>query len=206
MLEQAEPPFDGIDLIFVTHSHADHYDPVVVGRHLENNPEAIFVSTPDAVEMLLETFPEWEGLEDRVVVVDIGEGESVKMNLKGIDLEVIFLSHGYNAVPNLCFIFDLGGLRFLHTGDFVPEFLSLSYLLDYGLPELGIDYAFVPWFYLTEEGTLELILEGIQPKHIIPMHNAYGQVENNFLQVEDSFPEAIIFYNEMDIWVLSDSD
>lgn len=58
----------------------------------------------------------------------------------------------------------------------------------------------------TEEGTLELILEGIQPKHIIPMHNAYGQVENYFIQVEDSFPEAIIFYNEMDIWVLSAND
>jgi hypothetical protein len=57
-----------------------------------------------------------------------------------------------------------------------------------------------------EKRTLELIMEGIQPKHIIPMHNAYGRVENNFLQVEESLPEAIIFYNEMDIWVLSTSD
>ena len=48
-IETARPPFDGIDLILVSHVHRDHFHPEAVARHLRHNPKAVLVSSEQVV-------------------------------------------------------------------------------------------------------------------------------------------------------------
>lgn len=44
VLEQiirGEAPYDGVDLLLVTHNHADHFDPVLAARYLETSAKPI---------------------------------------------------------------------------------------------------------------------------------------------------------------------
>ena len=46
--------FAGVDLILASHFHGDHFDAASVARHLRANPEAVFLSTNQAVAELCE--------------------------------------------------------------------------------------------------------------------------------------------------------
>ncbi len=52
ILQQAidgEPPFDGVDLLLITHDHPDHYSPELVLTFMQNNPETMLVSSKSVV-------------------------------------------------------------------------------------------------------------------------------------------------------------
>jgi L-ascorbate metabolism protein UlaG (beta-lactamase superfamily) len=51
-LERGTGEWGSVAVALATHHHGDHFDPAAVGRFLEANPEARFVSTPQAVERL----------------------------------------------------------------------------------------------------------------------------------------------------------
>ncbi|MBX9600674.1 MAG: MBL fold metallo-hydrolase [Bryobacteraceae bacterium] len=51
-IESAAPPFDRIEVILATHSHADHFDAAAVARHLEANPRARFAGVPEMASLL----------------------------------------------------------------------------------------------------------------------------------------------------------
>ena len=192
----AQPPFDGVDLILATHEHQDHFFPELVGRYMRENPHTIFVSTRSAVDQLL---AQDSGLRDRSIAVELGKGEREQIDVEGIDLEAIYLSHGIVGILNLGFIITVDGTKLFHTGDLSPDAVHVSYLQDYGLPEEQVDVAFVPDFLLTMEEYHAHVSEGIQPRYVIPMHYAY---QDPPLGIEGDFPNAFIFSDTLESWVL----
>jgi L-ascorbate metabolism protein UlaG (beta-lactamase superfamily) len=42
-------PFDGVDLVFVTRNHPDHFDARPVTRYLERSPKLVLLAPSDAV-------------------------------------------------------------------------------------------------------------------------------------------------------------
>ena len=69
---------DNVDLILATHNHADHFDPIAVGRHLRANPEARFVSTKQAVKSLRDRVEDFEAIADdltNISTMDATDGE-----------------------------------------------------------------------------------------------------------------------------------
>lgn len=202
LMEQALPPFDNVDLALTTHDHADHYDASVTGTHLVNNPNAIFVSTEEAVESLESSLPEFDAIQDRVKTVQPEEGERIQLTLNGIDIEVLNLPHGPDAaVRNNAYLFTIGGLRMFHTGDLVVTFEEIQ---EYALFNDEIDVAFVPYFLLTYGGEDErIVLEGIKAKRVIPMHIRPNSGRRLLEQIEADYPEAIVFYEKMQTIVVS---
>jgi L-ascorbate metabolism protein UlaG (beta-lactamase superfamily) len=197
LLESARPPFDGIDLILTTHSDYDHFDPLVVGTHLENDPQAVFVSTADVVGRVRAQFAGFDGIRGRVQAVQLERGESAQATISGIDLQAINLPHGPSGPPNLGFLIEVGGVTLLHTGDLVAEDVTTSYLQDYGLPEARIDVAFIPWFYLAEEAYRGLLQEGIGAGQIVAMHLDLA-TPDRLDRIRAGFPGAIVFERKMD--------
>lgn len=168
LLEEAQPPFDDVDLILTTHIHSDHFDADMVGAHMERCPDALFVSTQAAVDRLRAAFP---GVaEERLHAFEPDEGQRLQTRLRGVDLEILNLPHGV-PVTNLAFVIHIGGKKLLHTGDLVDP----ADVAAYGLAAEDIDVALVPYFFLvqedllTEDGRSEL-LEAIRAKHVVPMH------------------------------------
>ena len=87
LLVNAEPPFDQVDLILASHDHADHFSAEMVRKHMQNNPEAVFISTTQAASQLAD-------LGERVIALDPIEGTPVYTETNGIEVEAIYLSHG----------------------------------------------------------------------------------------------------------------
>ena len=87
--ENAQPPFDNVDLILATHYHADHFDPGAVGTHLLNNPKGIFVSTNQAVDQLEMEFADFSKIKERVKAITPKEGERTKITPNSIKKAIV---------------------------------------------------------------------------------------------------------------------
>jgi L-ascorbate metabolism protein UlaG (beta-lactamase superfamily) len=200
LMEQALPPFDNVDLVLTTHVHADHFNASVVGKHLENNLNAIFVSREEVVQRLELSFPRFDSLQDRVRTVQPEEGERILLSLNGIDIEVLNLHHGIDVpVRNNAYLFTIGGLKLFHTGDIGVTFEEIQV---YELFNDEIDIVFIPYFFMTYEDE-RIVKEGINAKRIIPMHirpNSGGYILE---QIDEEYPEAIVFYEKMQTIVVS---
>lgn len=197
-LFNAQPPFDAVDLILATHSHDDHFYAAQIRKYMQNNPNTVFVSTGEAAQQVT-------GLGDRVIPIQLKEGESKQLTANGIDIEALYISHG--APPsdpflNLGYIITVEGTKILHTGDLDPATVTTAYLQGYGLPDKQLDIAFVPHFVLLDKRAHSLILQGIQSRYVLPMHYAYTTPPVNYEQMAKYFPDAVVFHKEMESWVM----
>lgn len=202
ILELAEPPFDDVDLILATHIHRDHFEASMVLSHLEHNPRAIFVSSDDVIDELLDI----ADVQDRAIAIQLPRRVGVRtvLAVQGIGVEAMFLDHG-GGTQNLGFIVTVNGRRFFHTGDMDPETVSVADLQHLGLPEKQIDIAFVAHFMLITEEQHAHILEGIQASYIIPMHYQFTYPAPDYELMETYFPDAIVFHESLETWVLQNN-
>ena len=166
-LETAQPPFNGVSLILATHRHDDHFNPISVGRYMQREREAFFVSTIQAVERLRREFAGFAEIEERVRGLDPDEGEPFELEHAGIRVRAFDLHHGRGGdVDNLGFVFEIRGVRFLHVGDTqaTPEEFAR-----YGLSDLAIDVAMLPsWlFYDASWPDYE---QAIGARRVVAMH------------------------------------
>jgi len=191
----SQPPFDGVDLVIATHEHLDHFDPELVLHYLQNNPESLFLSTPKAVEALLALD---SSLRPRLTAVDLAKGERAQLELAGIELEALPLSHGVPGILNLGFIISMGGVSFFHTGDIDATSVSAADLQAYGLPAKQVDIAFAPEFLFSEAQYHDHILQGIQAEYLFPMHRGMLPVSD----YESIFPNSTLLQQPYESWLM----
>ena len=158
LLGGAAPPFDGIDLILITHDDEDHYDFELIRKHMENDPKTVLVTTEKAALRLKEIFP------GRVQTVHVDEGKKEPLAVNGIELEVLGLRHSqsdYNF-GHVGFLFAIGGRRILHLGDFD----NIRTLPD----DLGeIDVAFVVYWASAPKAKNVIYMHWEEPSPYKPM-------------------------------------
>jgi L-ascorbate metabolism protein UlaG (beta-lactamase superfamily) len=191
----SQPPFDGVDLILVTHEHHDHFDPELVLQYLQRNPETVFISTPNSVNAILDLDSR---MGARLTSIDLQSGDREQLTISDIGLEIIHISHGVPGLLNLGYIITINDVTLFHTGDIDPTVVSISDLQSYGLPEKQIDIGFVPEFLFTEEEFRNHITEGIQARHLIPMH--FGMQPP--FDLESVFPNIHLFQQPYESWAM----
>jgi L-ascorbate metabolism protein UlaG (beta-lactamase superfamily) len=119
-MESGEPPFGRVQLVLATHQHGDHFDPAAVARFLDSHPEALFVSTEDAVRRLMDRLPETSSVRSRILAAAPDPGGPIRIEHDGLTVEAFDLHHGHGMEPpiaNLGFIVEIGGVKLLHVGD-----------------------------------------------------------------------------------------
>jgi len=194
MIARAEPPFDGIDLILVTHSHDDHFAADLVVNCLAANPEAILVG-PAEVYNAMPFGKEGEWYR-RSIPIHLQEGESRRLVVNDIGVEALYLFHGPENPVNLGYVITIDGYRLLHTGDWSwpdPE--------RYDFASMQIDVLMILWGYLDKPDMHEIVLDFIQPKYLIPIHWTMRGTDV-FDIIGEYFDNAVFFRESMDSWVM----
>jgi len=207
-LELARGSFDQVTLVLATHHHADHFDAHAVRSHLESNPNAVFVSTAQAVELVQQTGPGAAALGARLIAVRPQEGTVEHLSFPGIELDVFNLHHGRDrepAVENLGFLVDVEGVRFLHIGDTEATRDELM-ALEFG--GLEIDVAFIPYWKLLwgEPGFVE---DAIGSARVAAMHIPSARAQSDYFGefedldglvggLEEAYPGILVFVEPTD--------
>ncbi len=141
----------------------------MVRQHMQNDPKAMFISTAQAASQLAD-------FGNRVIAVDPVAGTPVQVEANGIQVEAIYLPHGYppddpNEVFNNAYVVTINGIKFFHSGDIA----DLNNVLPYHLADQSIDLAFILHFFLQDDGLKSVFLEGIGAKYLFPIHCVYTQ-------------------------------
>ena len=195
-----QAPFDGIDLILATHDHADHFSAAAVRRALASNPRAVFVGPAATVAALTD-------VGDRVRPLEVAEGRRLSVEVGGIRVEAMRLSHGTPPpgqpdIVNLGYLVTVGGLKFFHTGDIDYQIVTPALLTSLGIPGEHVDVAFVPHFYLSGPGPIPFVTEGIRPRYVVPSHLQYTDTPVNEAQIRRNFPNAVLLRTEGESWAV----
>jgi len=196
LLLNAKPPFDQIDLILATHDHADHFSAEMVRQSMQNNPNAIFISTTQAVSHLAD-------FGNRVIAMDPVTGTPVNAEANGIQVEAIYLSHGTppsgsTEIYNNGYVVTINEIKFFHTGDIA----ALRDVVQYNLSDQNIDLAFIMHFYLQNSASRSILDINIGAKHLFPIHYQYTTPDYNREVVLFNYPDAVVFNLELESWIM----
>jgi L-ascorbate metabolism protein UlaG (beta-lactamase superfamily) len=212
-MEKGEPPFDGIQLVLVSHAHGDHFGPPLVVNFLEKNPKAMLVTTPEARDLAKKWVGNFAKVADRVIVPDLDWKQHVTREINGVKLEIARLKHGNGKEwPAIVYTFllDLGGKKVLYAagteGCFPEEYRDL------GWAKRGIDVAFLGGSELIVKfedpvASAQLSADGIRtirdliaPKIPIMMHitpEMAPAVEKAWPNLQKKLPGLVWFREEM---------
>ncbi len=201
-LEQGAGEWAGIDVAIASHYHPDHFHPDSVARFLSSSPDAVFVSTPQVIDRLKKRLSPDSPLLGRTRAVFPAEGEVERLEIDGVEIEVLNLHHGRLDPPveNLGVVVTLGGSRFLHFGDTEAK-------MDTFEPYLGlladIDVGLFPFWFLASDWRVEMVRDLIRPRAAVVAHlplptapaNHFARwqsYENLVSVIEANFPAAWI--------------
>jgi L-ascorbate metabolism protein UlaG (beta-lactamase superfamily) len=166
---KGEAPYDGVDLLLVTHDHPDHFDAPLVARYLATFPGAVLLGPADVVAATRTAAANWASLEPRVISLDIKVGKKVKRKLKGVSLTAFRTLHSSDqeSPVNLMYLFELNGWRVLHEGDSTGK---TGVCRDFGLSGVPVDLALVHFWFPLEPDCARFLQEVLRPSHIALMH------------------------------------
>jgi len=189
-LTNAQPPYDDVDLVLITHNHGDHYNISTVNTHMNNNPNGKVIAPPQVMV-------NFSGPQFLNISPAFGESESLIVN--GIELEVLHIRHfdafgiDFSDVENFGYLINIGNFKILHLGD---VFMSVENLQNFGLAEKGIDVVLIPTFHTPAHlmnSHRDALISQVQPANIIALHLLSGSIAVITQQVNDLYPEATIF-------------
>jgi L-ascorbate metabolism protein UlaG (beta-lactamase superfamily) len=199
-LEQARAPFGRVDLLLVTHRHADHFDAASVRARLERDSLTTLVAARETVDSLFAParLGGAAGRRARALTPAAGREELVEQN--GIRVHVLDLPHNpvrTHRPENVGFLIELNGLTILHVGDADPDAAKFG---PHRLAERKIDVAIVPYWY--PDGKAELVRRLIAPRHVIATHVGPDDLAAVRGRVVRGFPGVVVFGRPGERWEL----
>ncbi len=203
-IETAQPPYDEIDVILVSHVHRDHFHADAVGRHLRHNANAILIASGQVADSVKAYYEEYDAVREQVRTVTPAIGERISMTVKGIEVEVLGLRHGserFRWVQNLGHIVSIGGKRILHIGD---ADMTAGNFEAFSLAEANIDIAFIPYWFLESRAGRSIVREVIQPKHVISVHIPPADARTAIQTMASFDTEGVAFTRMLEVSVYED--
>ena len=166
LLEGANPPYDIVDAILITHWHEDHFSADAVAAHMARNTRAVFISSAEVVERVRTVAPNLPATRFHAVVPDPGASQQVDVG--GVAVRVLRIRHNpTRRLPEQHVGFLIGTANpVLHVGDADPT--SANFALLRQLP--AVDLALLPFWYVQSDANRRMVAESIGPKRIVGMH------------------------------------
>lgn len=180
-----QPPFDGIDAVFISHYHGDHFSPDDVLRLLKAQPKIVLYAPAQAVDGLRSSSSvQDEAVFERVNAVELAYKDApVTLEMDGLMIEAVRIPHagwpdGRLDVENISWRVTLNeSTTVLHMGDADPNDVHFARDADYW-DARHTNMAFPPyWFYASRNG--RAILDNrIKPGHSVGVHVPISMPKN----------------------------
>ncbi len=134
LMKSAQPPFDNINIIAVTHYHKDHFDPRIMVQHLKSNTRGIVLCPPQVADSLAAQ-PGFDEIQRRIYVIKAPIDSVRRYDQDGISALVLSSKHGsyygtdetgktvdfHRNTQHLEYLFTIDGRSFFHSGDVMFE-------------------------------------------------------------------------------------
>ncbi|NOR19802.1 MAG: MBL fold metallo-hydrolase [Xanthomonadales bacterium] len=182
-------PFDGIDAVFVSHYHGDHFSPEDILRLLEAQPHIRLYAPLQAVKALRKIARAENGeVFERVTAVELAYKDApVSMEMEGLKIEAVRIPHagwptGRLDVANISWRVTLNETTtVLHMGDADPN--DVHFIGDADYWARGHTHmAFPPYWFFSSSGGDEILRTRIKADHSVGIHvpvkvpaNLHGQ-------------------------------
>jgi L-ascorbate metabolism protein UlaG (beta-lactamase superfamily) len=159
-----EPPYGGVDAVFISHYHGDHFSAEDILELLKANDGIRLYAPAQAVAGLREIATDEDAaVFDRVVGLDLEYGDPpVTMRTDDLLIEAVFIPHAgwptaRTDVQNIAFRVTLADQStVLHLGDADARVVHFTTDADYW-EQRTVDLAMPPyWFFESEDG-IELL-------------------------------------------------
>lgn len=175
-LYRGEPPFDGVDAVFVSHAHGDHFAADRMLRYLSGQPHVTLYAPVQAVQQMREQAEADDPVFSRVVGIAAELDEpAATYTIDDIEIRVARVPHSgwpdrMTDIENLVFHVSLEGeTSVAHFGDADPNPTHFAPHASMWR-EVETDLALPPWwFFLSEEG-LSILDDQIRPTKSVGMH------------------------------------
>ncbi|OLS33762.1 MBL fold metallo-hydrolase [Bacillus sp. MRMR6] len=164
---QGVPPFDGIDLLLITHEHEDHFDEESVGRFIQRNHQTVVISNSMVIPRIKNYVQ--NDMYSRLIELNTKLHHSESICVNGIAIEAISLIHDgkeYEDIRNLAYLIR-HGKTILHLGDAAPvkeNYISLKF------KQQGIDLLIANFPYINRYWGRKIIMDKIKPKKLAIVH------------------------------------
>jgi L-ascorbate metabolism protein UlaG (beta-lactamase superfamily) len=171
------PPFDGIDAVFISHYHGDHFSPEDVLRLLKAQPGIHLYAPAQAVDGLRKVAASGdEAIFERVTAVELAYKDApVSLQMEGLEIGAVRIPHsgwptGRLDVENISWRVTLDKMTtVLHMGDADPNDIHFERDAAYW-HQRATDMAFPPyWFFGSTEGA-DILDKYIKAKHNVGIH------------------------------------
>ena len=196
-IETAKPPYGGVDLVLVTHFHADHFDAGSVARHLANNKNAVLVTSEQVAKEVQKAAAHIAPIASRIRTrtPDVKDRETDESS--GIRVDVLGLSHGggrFEKVRNMGYVIHLGGKRILHVGDAQIDNACFEPMEQFAK---GVDVACLPHWMVEHPTGVAFVRDVLKPKQLIVFHIMPRDAKRVVAKVTSDFPDAIFLTSRM---------
>jgi L-ascorbate metabolism protein UlaG (beta-lactamase superfamily) len=111
-----QSPFNKVNLMLITHNHADHFNDSMVVAYLNNNSENILIA-PTLVTTTILKNPDFKN-KNQVVELDRINREKNDTTINGIRIRSFFILHDSRPqIEHVGFLIDIGDIKVFHSGD-----------------------------------------------------------------------------------------
>ncbi|TJY37818.1 MBL fold metallo-hydrolase [Pontimicrobium aquaticum] len=171
IIEKAKASYGSIDIVLATHLHGDHFNPHLVGNHLLNNKEAIFLAPEETVNYFKDDFKDFNQIVSRVKPSTPNLFKSQAITIKNVEIKVLRFEHfgdsPWKEAENVGYLISIEGKKILHLGD---SKINIENLKNFNLQNENVDVAILPYWQLGADQQKDIIEKHIKPKQIFVAH------------------------------------
>ena len=184
------PPFDGLDAVFVSHHHGDHFSPARMVQLLKAHPNLQLFAPRQAIDDMPVDATD-AALRSRLHAVALNAGERFTMVIGDVEVNAVRIPHAgwpeRNAdIENISFKVSLDAeATVLHMGDAHTDPRIFDSQAEYWA-ERPMHLAMPPYWYFTSGGGKKILNEHIRAGETIGVH-----VPANIPDSPSQYPEEL---------------
>lgn len=173
-LMAGEAPYDGIDAVFISHIHGDHFDAADLNTYLTAHPDVVAV-LPHQARLDLQAAAGWQPAFEARLHVMAFTAQPQALTLAGGDIliEAVHIPHaggpGRAHIQNMAYRVTLNGAAtVMHLGDATPDARPYEDQADHFGARLT-DRAFPPYWLISQWGG-DAVRERMNARHVTGIH------------------------------------